>query len=270
MKNLFYFFLLIPSFLFAQEIKFWGEAKPGNIIIGKADNLTSVLLNNKNVLFSKSGYFIFGFDKEDEGLFVLKVKQKNKKLEKFEYVLEPTEYGKQELTFAKKMINPPKKYLKKIKNEAAQMKTARNKMLKNKKSYYSSGFKIPVDSVRITSEFGLDRILNGQAKNFHNGIDFGGTVGTPVYAIADGIVRLAGKNFYFNGNFVLIDHGQGLSSVYLHFSKLNVKTGDKVSKGDIIGEIGATGRATGPHLHLGVQWYKKRIDPTNLLNLKFE
>ncbi|MFA7229162.1 MAG: M23 family metallopeptidase, partial [Melioribacteraceae bacterium] len=80
-------------------------------------------------------------------------------------------------------------------------------------------------------------------------------------------VRLSGKNFYYNGNFILLDHGQGLTSVYLHLSKLNAGDGQKIKKGEVIGLAGSTGRSTGPHLHLGVQWYKKRIDPQNLLNL---
>ena len=109
--------------------------------------------------------------------------------------------------------------------------------------------------------------MNGVPENIHNGLDIAKKKGSPVYASSDGIVRIAGNNFYYNGTFVLIDHGQGLTTVYLHFSKLLVKTGDRVKKGEIIGEIGTTGRSTGPHLHWGVQWYNKRIDPESLLNL---
>jgi murein DD-endopeptidase MepM/ murein hydrolase activator NlpD len=88
-----------------------------------------------------------------------------------------------------------------------------------------------------------------------------------VYAMADGIVRIAEENFYYNGTFVLIDHGQGLSSVYLHFSKLSVNTDDFVRKGQKIGEVGTTGRSTGPHLHWGVNWYNNMIDPNSLVGI---
>ena len=111
------------------------------------------------------------------------------------------------------------------------MKKARAKMQNVKTAYYSGGVVFPVDSVEITGDFGVKRILNGKPKNEHNGIDFSGEEGDSVYAISDGIVRLAAENFYYNGTFVLLDHGQGLSSVYLHLSKLHVKSGKKVKKG---------------------------------------
>ena len=120
-----------------------------------------------------------------------------------------------------------------------------------------------------TGVFGSQRILNGKPRNIHNGLDFGAETGDSIRAITDGIVRIAGDNFFYNGNFVLLDHGQGLSSVYLHMSKIIATNGQKVKKGEVIGLVGSTGRATGPHLHLGVQWYGKRIDPMCLFELKF-
>jgi murein DD-endopeptidase MepM/ murein hydrolase activator NlpD len=120
---------------------------------------------------------------------------------------------------------------------------------------------------RITGIFGSQRILNGVKKSPHNGLDIAAPEGTSVYAMTDGIVRLTGKNYYYNGNFVFIDHGQGLSSLYLHMSRLNVKDGQIVKKGVKIGEVGTTGRSTGPHLHWSVQWYNKRIDPECLLKI---
>ena len=122
---------------------------------------------------------------------------------------------------------------------------------------------------RVSSVFGSARILNGIPKNAHNGYDIAAPIGTSVYAMTDGIVRLAADNFYYPGNYILLDHGQGLNSQYLHLSKMIVKKGDRVKKGQKIGEIGTTGRSTGPHLHWGVQWYLRRIDPARLLELDF-
>jgi len=104
----------------------------------------------------------------------------------------------------------------------------------------------------------------------HNGLDIAAPRGTPVYAMTDGIVRFVADNFYYSGNFILIDHGQGLNSSYLHLSRTFVKEGEFVKKGEKVGEIGTTGRSTGPHLHWSVQWFGKRIDPAILLKINFD
>lgn len=270
MRKLFLITLLTFFSAYAQEITFSGEAKPAGIIIAKGENITSAMLNKQKLFVDKDGTFLFGFDSDAKGKFILRVKQKKQKEKIFTYMLEQKEYEKQSLSLPGKFVSPPKRFLNQINREAAKMKKARAKIAGVKTAYYTEGFAVPVDSVRVTAEFGGQRILNGKKKKVHNGIDFAGNEGYSVYAITDGIVRLAGEKFYFNGNFVLLDHGQGLNSVYLHLSKLHVKNNQRVKKGELIGEIGSTGRSTGPHLHLGIQWYKKRIDPANVLNLDLE
>jgi murein DD-endopeptidase MepM/ murein hydrolase activator NlpD len=270
LKKIFLISFFAVVSIYAQEITFTGEARPASIITASGKDISYAFLNKQKLLVDKNGNFVFGFDIDAEGKYVLRVKQKNQKEKVFTYFLEEAVYEKQSLSLPKKFVTPPKKFLKKINREAALMKKARAKMNGIKTAYYEAGFIAPVDSIRITAEFGGQRILNGKKKKVHNGIDFGGIVGDSVYAISDGIVRLAGENFYYNGNFVLLDHGQGLSSIYLHLSKLHVKNNQRVKKGDLIGEIGSTGRSTGPHLHLGIQWYKRRIDPANVLNLNLE
>lgn len=270
MKKLFLLCFIFFSSVFAQEINFSGEAKPASIIIAKGENVISATLNRQKLLIDKDGTFVFGFDRNAKGKFILRVKQKKQKEKVYTFVIEQKEYEKQSLSLPGKYVSPPNRYLKQIKRESSKMKNARAKMNGIKTAYFKEGFSLPVDSVRITAVFGGQRVLNGKKKKEHNGIDFGGKEGDSVYAITDGIVRLAAENFYFNGTFVLLDHGQGLSSVYLHLSKLHVKNNQRVKKGELIGEIGSTGRSTGPHLHLGVQWYKKRIDPAGLLNISLE
>jgi murein DD-endopeptidase MepM/ murein hydrolase activator NlpD len=269
-KLIFALFLFSFSLLNAQSLKIYGDAKPGAVLIGHADKIKSVSLGKQKLLVDKNGYFVFGFDRDAKGKYILKIRYKNKKSETRKFVLEKTKYEIQRLRIAKSYVKPPKTELKRIKNESAEMKKARAKIEKIDSAFYAVGFTMPVDSPRITETFGGQRILNGVRKSPHNGTDFGADEGKPVYAISDGIVVIAGDNFYYNGNFVLLAHGQGLTSVYLHMSKLDVKTGDKILKGQKIGEIGSTGRSTGPHLHLGVQWYNKRIDPLSLLELNFD
>lgn len=269
MKNIFALLFIWFVTIHSQEINFYGTAKPGNIIIGSGKNITGAWLNKQKLLVSKEGMFVFGFDRDAKGKNILKVKFKKNKIKTFEYVLDEQEYETQSLHMEKKYVNPPKREQRRIKKEMQQMKAARSKTGKSSQAFYQAGFAYPVDSVNITGVFGSQRILNGKPRNVHNGIDFSAEVGDTVRAITDGIVRIAGKNFFYNGNFVLLDHGQGLSSVYLHLSELLVKNKARVKKGDAIGLAGSTGRATGPHLHLGVQWYKKRIDPICLFEIKF-
>lgn len=270
MRTVFLLFIINISILTtAQEIKFFGEAKPGGLVIGSGENIVSATLNNTKLQIDKNKIFLFGFDRDASGKYLLKVKFKNKKVQTYEYIIEKKDYEEQHLRLAKKYVTPPKKLRSRIQREALMMKSARVKVGKVKDGFFMEGFIYPVDSVDIRSTFGLQRILNGKPSNVHNGLDFGGIVGDSIRAITDGIVRIDGKNFFYNGNFILLDHGQGLTSVYLHMSKIIAKDNQKVKKGEVIGLIGETGRATGPHLHLGVQWYKKRIDPMSLFEIKF-
>lgn len=126
--------------------------------------------------------------------------------------------------------------------------------------YWSVGFSWPVTG-RISGVFGSQRILNGEEKTPHSGVDVAAPAGTPVRAPAGGIVRLAEPDMYFEGGLVLIDHGLWLESAFLHLSRLDVKPGDRIEKGAIIGAVGATGRATGPHMHWSLKWSGTLVDP---------
>jgi murein DD-endopeptidase MepM/ murein hydrolase activator NlpD len=120
---------------------------------------------------------------------------------------------------------------------------------------------------RLTAKFGLKRFFNGEPRAPHSGIDLAAPAGTPIKAPADGVVIETG-DYFFNGNSVFIDHGQGLVTMYNHMRKIGVKVGDAVRTGDVIGEIGQTGRVTGPHLHWGVSLNDNRVDPLLLLDAK--
>ncbi|MFN7961583.1 MAG: M23 family metallopeptidase [Thermoanaerobaculia bacterium] len=122
----------------------------------------------------------------------------------------------------------------------------------------------PLSALPQAGRFGSRRVFNGQPRSPHSGADFRATVGTPVFAAADGRVALAGEHF-FSGNSVFLDHGDGLISMSFHLSKISVAEGAEVKRGEKIGEVGATGRVTGPHLHFGLRWHGARIDPMLLL-----
>ncbi len=262
-------FYLIPLLsISAQGLKFVGEFKPGSIVIGSGSNIKQAWLGNDELQVDGSGTFIFGFDRDASDTHTLKVIFNDGKEVVKKIKLPKRNYQIQKLKIAEKYVTPPKEELERIEIESQKMKEARADVGKVDTALFKSGFIKPAEG-RISGVFGSQRILNGVPKNAHNGIDIAADEGDPVFAAADGYVRIAGENFYYNGNFVLLDHGQGLTTVYLHMSKLIVKTGYFVKKGDKIGEVGSTGRSTSPHLHWGVQWYGKRIDPMSLLNIKF-
>ena len=130
---------------------------------------------------------------------------------------------------------------------------------------WNGSFQRPV-TAEISDVFGVQRVFNGAVQSTHQGLDFRVPTGTPVNAVNSGIVILA-KSLYFEGNCIVIDHGQGLLTLYLHLSELRVKEGDPVAKGQLIGLSGGTGRATGPHLHLAVRWQGVYLNPAGLLAL---
>jgi len=127
--------------------------------------------------------------------------------------------------------------------------------------WFKDGFDYPLREFTKTSPFGAQRVLNGEAKKPHYGVDIAAPVGTPIYAPADGVVSMADDDLYFEGAMVLIDHGQGLISMYLHMSAIDVKSGQVVKRGEKIGEVGSKGRSTGPHLCWRLKWRNRHLDP---------
>jgi murein DD-endopeptidase MepM/ murein hydrolase activator NlpD len=133
---------------------------------------------------------------------------------------------------------------------------------------YAQGFDKPVQNARISGNYGAQRVLNGKPKRPHMGMDFAVPKGTPIASPADGVVTLADKDLYFEGGTVFVDHGQGLVSVFMHMSAINVHDGQRVKKGETLGEVGATGRATGPHLHWSLKWQNRYyVNPASALSL---
>ena len=131
-----------------------------------------------------------------------------------------------------------------------------------------SGNFLPPVQAQVSDVFGTRRVFNGKTQSMHQGLDYAVGQGTPVDAINGGKVILA-RALYFEGNCVVIDHGQGLLSLYMHLSQFTVKEGDEVKRGQPLGQSGGTGRATGPHLHIAVRWQGIYLDPATLLTLRF-
>ena len=184
-------------------------------------------------------------------------------LEHLSLHIEGVERPAQRLTLPKQMVTPTQtKIVKQIESDRKRL----DQVFKRRQAIlFSPPFLRPVDG-EVISAFGLRRILNGIPKSPHNGIDFRAAAGTPVKAMARGEVALA-EDLYYTGKTVILDHGGGLFSLYAHLETLAVTTGTTVSTGKKIGTVGSTGRATGPHLHMGARLGKARIDPLALIAL---
>jgi murein DD-endopeptidase MepM/ murein hydrolase activator NlpD len=155
-------------------------------------------------------------------------------------------------------VNPPPAIAERIADEQAQVARARTR--DDARSDFEVPFVWPVTG-RISGVFGSQRIYNGTPKSPHSGLDVAAKTGTPVKAPAAGIVTFADADLYLTGGTVLIDHGHGVSSSFLHLSRIDVKVGDRVEQGQPFALVGATGRATGPHMHWGLNWFETRVDP---------
>lgn len=173
-------------------------------------------------------------------------------------------YRKIAITVPQQFTSPSEEQLKEI----AQEKTIKQEVLARvtPEREWSGDFEPPVQAT-VSDVFGTARTFNGETQGVHEGLDYGVPAGTPVHALNSGTVLLA-RPLFFEGNFVVIDHGQGLLSLYMHLSKFEVKEGEHVEKGQELGLSGGTGRATGPHLHIAVRWEGIYLNPETLLELR--
>lgn len=161
-----------------------------------------------------------------------------------------------------KTVNPPPAIAERIRREQALVTAARTR--DDPRADFAAPFQWPVQG-RISGRFGSGRVYNGQPGAGHSGMDIAAPTGTPVKAPAAGVVTFADVALYLTGGTLLIDHGHGVSSNFLHLSRIDVKVGDRVTQGQVVGAVGATGRATGPHLHWGMSWFDVRVDPLLVL-----
>ena len=175
------------------------------------------------------------------------------------FQVQPREYRAQHITLKnQRQVNPNPSDLRRIERELAEQTEAYRHFSPNQPSNLL--FDRPVDGP-LSSPFGLRRFFNGEERNPHSGLDFAAKTGTPIRAPAAGQVILVG-DYFFNGKTVFVDHGQGLISMFCHLSAIDVKVGDSLARGDVLGKVGATGRATGPHLHWNVSLNDARVDPS--------
>jgi len=254
--------LLVVFFSSTQThaIEFKGKFIQGHYIIGKTNPDSKIFIDKKKVKVSMDGYFVFGIGK-DRKLNIIITENDNKIIKK----IQKRKYNIQKIDgLPKKKVTPPEEFYARIKRENKLIEKART--VHTNLTFFKEKFIIPVDDAIITGVYGSQRILNGIPKWPHYGLDFAQKKGTPIKAMNNGIVTLAEKNLFYTGATLIFDHGHGISTLYMHMNKIFVNVGDHVKKGDIVGTIGTSGRSTGPHLDIRLNWFEVRLDPQSILN----
>lgn len=274
MQTKFFLFLLVafPASLAATELP-KGQPVPGGIaLIDLKTELkpAQVTFQKKRVLTirnKESWYAVVGLPLTTKpGKHRIRIKT-DKGKSQIGFTVKNKKYATQRLTIKnKRKVNPTAEDLKRIIKEQKIIRKALRTFTMN--DNVELNFNIPVKG-RFSSPFGLRRFFNGQARKPHSGLDIAAPEGTPIISPTNGIIITIG-NYFFNGNTVFIDHGQGLVSMFCHLSRIVVRPGETVKKGQIVGEIGMTGRVTGPHLHWGVSLNDARIEPRLFLSARYQ
>ena len=258
--------LIFILFLFntSHAVEFIGDFKQGSFILGKTDPNSKVYIDNRKVRVSSDGYFAFGLDRDRKNNVLIKVnngmetKLIEKKVFKRKYKIQRID------GLPSKQVTPPPEVYERIKKDNILIGKAR--AIDSKLVFFKDKFIYPIDKYIITGVYGSQRILNGKPRRPHYGIDFHAPEGTPVKSMMDGVVTLVENDMYFTGGTIIFDHGHGVSTLYMHMKDINVKKGQKVKKGQVVGTLGQSGRATGPHLDIRLNWFEVKLDPASVLN----
>ena len=255
-------FLLI--FNISHAVEFFGDFKQGSFILGKTDPNSKVFVDNRKVRVTYDGYFAFGLDRDRKNNVLIKIKNKEK-TKLIEKKVFKRKYKIQRIDgLPSKQVTPPPEVYERIKKDNILIGKARD--IDSKLIFFKDKFIYPIDKYIITGVYGSQRILNGKPRRPHYGIDFHAPEGTPVKAMMDGKVTLAENDMYFTGGTIIFDHGHGISTLYMHMKDIYVKIGQEIKQGEIVGTLGQSGRATGPHLDIRLNWFDVKLDPQTILN----
>jgi len=249
--------------LYALELK--GTFYQGNLIIGKVESKSKIFIDKKKIKISDQGFFAFGLNKDRKNDVTIE-EVKNGFSEKITKKVLKKKYQIQKIEgLPQKQVTPPKEVYERIKRDNKLIAKARS--IDSDLVFFSNQFKIPIKNSIITGVYGSQRILNGIPKSPHYGLDFAAREGTKIKAMLDGVVTLSEKDLYYTGGTIIFDHGHGVSTLYMHMKDVYVKKGQKIKQGDVIGLVGKTGRATGAHLDIRLNWFDVKLDPASVLKL---
>lgn len=248
---------------FGQSVNLQGPLTQGAMLVGKTTPSHKIKLNDKTIRVAADGTFVIGFGRDAKLQHTLSVIDPEKLVQVFDLELEKREYKISRVTgISKKITNPSKKNQLRAVEDSKQVRAARK--IWSNETHFSQQFVLPVKG-RISGVYGSQRYYNGKPGRPHFGLDIARPTGTIVNAPANGVVRLFVPDMFYSGGTLIIDHGMGVSSTFLHLSAGLVKEGDIVKQGQPVAKIGSTGRSSGPHLDWRMNWLSQRIDPQLLL-----
>ncbi|HEY2034650.1 MAG TPA: M23 family metallopeptidase [Rhizomicrobium sp.] len=252
---------LLPSFAraAASRLSLSGSQEQGGLVVMKAAPGALANVDRKNVLVSPEGLFAFGiaYDRTDGATVRVDFADGISETRVITPIVR--HYEVQTITgLPQKFVTPPPEDIARIKAEHARLAVARQ--IDSPETWFSEPFDWPFSGI-ISGVYGSQRILNGTPMAPHLGVDLAAPEGTPIHAPADARVAIAAP-WFLEGNFTMLDHGHGVFTEYLHQSAFKVKEGDVVARGQMIGLVGQTGRATGPHTHWGMNWFELKLDPS--------
>ncbi|MFT3762949.1 MAG: M23 family metallopeptidase [Pseudoxanthomonas sp.] len=266
-------FALLPTALPAQtggaqtagdrRVVFPASVSQGALVLGKVPAGSKVTYAGRTLRVSGYGTVAFGVGRDEKGPLRVAIIRPDGGSESASIAVTPRDWPVENIKgVPPKTVNPPPEIAARIEREQAQVTAARQR--DDDRTDFAQTFIWPVKG-RISGRFGNQRVYNGTPKAPHSGMDIASPGGTPVKAPAAGVITFAVPDLYLTGGTVVLDHGYGVSSNFLHLSRIDVKVGDRVEQGQVIAAVGATGRATGPHLHWGMNWFDVRIDPLLVL-----
>ena len=265
-KVLILFILIIYSNQNLNAVEFKGKFIQGSFILGKVDSNSKVTIDKRSVKVSKDGYFAFGLGRDRKNDVIVKVFTGNK-TKIYEKKVFKRKYKIQKIDgLPEKKVTPPKEVYERIKRENKIIVNARE--IESDLTFFTKKFINPLDEAIVTGVYGSQRILNGKPKWPHYGVDFAAKEGTKIKAMLDGTATMVETDLFYTGGTLIFDHGHGISTLYMHMKDIYVRKGQEVKQGDIIGTVGSTGRSTGPHLDIRLNWFGVRLDPASVLDLR--
>lgn len=256
-------FIVTSNVPASESPKFIGSFEQGGLVLGQLAEGETVSYKGKLLKINSNRQFLLGFGRNEPVSTEITIH--NQSGDKNIVInVAPREYKVQKIEgVPQKTVTPSKKDLARIKQDIAIVKQAR--ALVSDEDDFTAGFIVPAKGP-ITGVYGSQRYYNGVPKSPHYGIDYAAPIGTPVKAPAAGVITMVHADMFYSGGTLILDHGHGLSSTFLHLSEILVEQGQRVSSGMVIAKIGASGRATGPHLDWRMSWLDQRIDPQLVLN----
>ena len=234
------------------------DLQEGGYAVGRIAPGGSVVFDGRAVPIAPDGRFVIGFHRDSPEEVQVRTTGPDGRVSEETLSLAQRDYEIQRIDgLPENKVTPPEDLLQRIRDEAAAVRAARAR--ESLEAGFDSGWIWPTKG-RITGVFGSQRVLNGKLRQPHYGIDIAAPVGTPVLAPADGVVSFAHPDLYYSGATLMIDHGLGLASTFLHLERITVAEGERVRQGQQIATVGSSGRSTGPHLDWRINWFEARLD----------